>query len=585
MTDATPAAPNAVQTMSGGEALATMLKLSETGPIFGMGGFQLLPFYEACRALGLKHTLINDERAGAFAADAYAKVTNRPGVADGTLGPGATNLVTGVVESLNAGLPMIVLTGDANRQHATKNMTQETRQLEILRPAVKEVIRVEMIDRIPEHVRRAYAVATSGRPGPVLLDVPEDVAHAMHDFDASDFWVDPDTLKAQARRSRPAAYDVEKAAAMLAKAERPLILVGGGIHISDAHDALITFARAQGIPVAHTMSGKGSIACTDPLSAGLFGRYDRIANALVDASDCLLVIGCKLGEIATKRFQLIPPGKPLIHVEIDPTEVGRTTRTDVALIGDARLALEDLSAALTDARLKAAERADYTAEIPVRMKEWFAGAADRMESTETPINVGRLMGELNKTMPEDAILVADGGFAAHWGGLMFDTKKAGRHFLPDRGFASIGYGVPGGIGAQLGAGPKRRVVSLTGDGGFNMSLGELETARRLGANFVVVVFNNAASGYVKALQHAVYGHGNYQSSDLVELNYAQIANGFGCHGIRVEDPAKLNAAIREGLENTDTPTVIDAVVTRDPAKMLPAADNRTLKVEKGDRPV
>jgi acetolactate synthase-1/2/3 large subunit len=333
------------------------------------------------------------------------------------------------------------------------------------------------------------------------------------------------------------------------------------------------------------MSGKGSIACTDPLSAGLFGRYDRIANALVDASDCLLVIGCKLGEIATKRFQLIPPGKPLIHVEIDPTEVGRTTRTDVALIGDARLALEDLSAALTDARLKAAERADYTAEIPVRMKEWFAGAADRMESTETPINVGRLMGELNKTMPEDAILVADGGFAAHWGGLMFDTKKAGRHFLPDRGFASIGYGVPGGIGAQLGAGPKRRVVSLTGDGGFNMSLGELETARRLGANFVVVVFNNAASGYVKALQHAVYGHGNYQSSDLVELNYAQIANGFGCHGIRVEDPEKLNAAIREALENTDTPTVIDAVVTRDPAKMLPAADNRTLKVEKGDRPV
>lgn len=585
MTDTASQSPNATQTMSGGEALATMLKLSQSGPIFGMGGFQLLPFYEACRALGLTHTLINDERAGAFAADAYAKVTNRPGVADGTLGPGATNLVTGVVESFNAGLPMIVLTGDANRQHATKNMTQETRQLEILRPAVKDVIRVEMIDRIPEHVRRAYAVATSGRPGPVLIDVPEDVAHATHDFDATDFWVDEGTLKAQARRARPAAYDIERAAAMLATAERPLMLVGGGIHISEAHEALFAFAKAQGIPVAHTMSGKGAIACTDPLSAGLFGRYDRIANALVADSDCLLVVGCKLGEIATKRFQLIPPGKPLIHIEIDPTEVGRTTRADVALIGDARLALEDLAVALSDARIKAEQRADYLAEIPVKMTDWFAGAADRMESDETPINVGRLMGELNKTMPDDAILVADGGFAAHWGGLMFDTKKAGRHFLPDRGFASIGYGVPGGIGAQLGAGANRRVVSLTGDGGFNMSLGELETARRLGANFVVIVFNNAASGYVKALQHAVYGHGNYQSSDLVELDYAQIASGFGCHGIRVDDPSKLNAAIREGLENTDTPTVIDAIVTRDPAQMLPAADNRTLKVEKGDRPV
>jgi acetolactate synthase-1/2/3 large subunit len=571
--------------MTGGQALAEMLKLSNVGPMFGMGGFQLLPFYEACRALKLKHYLINDERCGAFAADAYAKVTNRPAVADGTLGPGATNLVTGLVESLNAGIPMIVVTGDANREHAWKNMPQEARQLEVLRPVVKEVIRVEVIKRLPEHVRRAFAVATSGRPGPVLIDVPEDVAHGEHDFDASDFWVDPGTLKAQARRTRPDPAEVVSAAALIAKAERPLILAGGGIHISEAYGALQAMAEAYNIPVAHTMSGKGSIACSHALSAGLFGRYDRIANALIAASDCLIVVGCKLGEIATKRFALIPPGKPIIHIEIEPTEIGRTTRTDVALAGDARLTLEALAAELGDGKAVARQRAAYVAELPKRMAEWRAGAADRLESRETPINVGRLMGELNKIMPADGIVVADGGFAGHWGGLMFDTKQAGRHFLPDRGFASIGYGVPGGIGAQLGAGPNRRVVSLTGDGGFNMSLGELETARRVGANFVAVVFNNAASGYVKALQHAVYGEGNYQSSDLVEMDYAAIAKGFGCRGIRVSDPEKLSAALREGLENTSTPTVIDAIVTRDPAKMLPAADNRTLKVQKGDRPV
>jgi acetolactate synthase-1/2/3 large subunit len=267
------------------------------------------------------------------------------------------------------------------------------------------------------------------------------------------------------------------------------------------------------------MSGKGAIACTDPHSAGLFGRYDRIANGLIAESDCLLVVGCKLGEIATKRFALMTPGKPVIHVDIVPEEIGRTTRTDVALAGDARLTLADLAAELSDGGKRAKARAGYLAEIPKRMAEWRAGAADRLESRESPINVGRLMGELNKIMPADGILVADGGFAAHWGGLMFDTKAAGRHFLPDRGFASIGYGVPGGIGAQIGAGNKRRVVSLTGDGGFNMSLGELETARRVGANFVTIIFNNAASGYVKALQHAVYGAGNYQSSDL-RLNYA-----------------------------------------------------------------
>ena len=576
---------NSTRRMTGGQALAEMLKLSNVGPMFGMGGFQLLPFYEACRALNLKHYLINDERCGAFAADAYAKVTNRPGVADGTLGPGATNLVTGLVESLNAGIPMIVVTGDANREHAWKNMTQEARQLEVLRPVVKEVIRVEVIKRLPEHVRRAFAVATSGRPGPVLIDVPEDVAHGEYDFDAGDFWVDPGTLKAQARRMRPDPAEVVNAAALIAKAERPLILAGGGIHISEAYGALQAMAEAYNIPIAHTMSGKGAIACSHALSAGLFGRYDRIANALIAASDCLIVAGCKLGEIATKRFSLIPPGKPIIHIEIEPTEIGRTTRTDVALAGDAKLTLEALSAELGDGKAVARQRAAYVAELPKRMAEWRAGAADRLESRETPINVGRLMGELNKIMPADGIVVADGGFAGHWGGLMFDTKLAGRHFLPDRGFASIGYGVPGGIGAQIGAGPKRRVVSLTGDGGFNMSLGELETARRVGANFVVVVFNNAASGYVKALQHAVYGAGNYQSSDLVEMDYAAIAKGFGCRGIRVSDPEKLAAALQEGLENTSSPTVIDAIVTRDPAKMLPAADNRTLKVQKGDRPV
>ncbi len=155
--------------------------------------------------------LINDERCGAFAADAYAKVTNRPGVADGTLGPGATNLVTGLVESYNAGIPMIAITGDANREHAWKNMTQETRQLEILRPVVKEVIRVEVMKRMPEHLRRAFAVATSGRPGPVLLDVPEDIAHGELDFDAADFWIEPGTLRAQARRTRPDSADLSSA--------------------------------------------------------------------------------------------------------------------------------------------------------------------------------------------------------------------------------------------------------------------------------------------------------------------------------------------------------------------------------------
>jgi acetolactate synthase-1/2/3 large subunit len=556
---------NVTRTMTGGRALGEMMALHEVGCLFGMGGFQLLPFYEACRVLGLKHALINDERCGVFAADAYARVADRPAVVDATLGPGATNLVTGLAESLNAGIPLVAITGNTNRDHSWKNMTQEARQLEVLRPVVKEVIRIEAAKRIPEHVRRAFAVAFSGRPGPVLLDVPEDVAHAEIDFDATDFWIEHGFGRRPFRATRPDGADIKRAAELLRKAERPVILAGGGVHISQAYEPLLELAESQGIPVAHTMSGKGAIPCNHRLSLGVFGRYSRIANDFIANSDCLLVVGCKLGEVATKRFTLIPPTKRVIHVDVLPEEIGRTTRIETALVGDAALALKDLRAELGSATGSLAGRQDYLAEIPQQMQQWRDGAADRIGSREIPINVGRLMGELNQIIGADDVLVADGGFAAHWGALFFDTKAAGRHFVADRGFASIGYGVPGGMGCQLGIGSSRRVVALTGDGGFNMSMGELETARRLNANFVVCVFNNAASGYVKALQHAVYGPGHYQSSDLVELDYAAIAKSMGCHGIRVTDPEQVNAALKEGLDNTSSPTVIDIVVTRDPA--------------------
>ncbi|HEU0215459.1 MAG TPA: thiamine pyrophosphate-binding protein [Stellaceae bacterium] len=568
--------------MTGGRALAEMLSLAGAGPMFGMGGFQLLPFYDAVGLVGLTHHLINDERCGAFAADAYARVTNRPGICDGTLGPGATNLVTGLVESLNGGIPIVAIAGDTNRNHSWKNMTQESRQVEILKPAVKELIRVEMTSRVPELVRRAFAIATSGRPGPVLLDVPEDVAHGLHDFAPEDFVIDEATLKAPARRIRPDGVDIEHAAKLIAQSKRPLLLTGGGIHLSEAWEALTGFAAAQSIPVAHTMSGKGGIACSSPLNIGLFGRYSRIANDLIDAADCLIVVGCKLGEIATKRFALPPAHIPVIHLDIVAEEIGRCIPAEIALWGDARAGLDDLDDALSDSGKAArAARADYIAEIAPRMQKWEHDAAPRLNSRDRPVHMARLCRELNKTLPADSILVADGGFAGHWTGLLYDTKKAGRHFMPDRGFASIGYGLPGGMGASLAA-PDRAVVAISGDGGFNMMLGELETARRAGCGLTVIVINNAASGYVKALQHAMMG-GRYQSADLNEMDYAAIARTMGCGGIRVEDPEALAGALRQGMEERDRPTVIDVVVTRDPAQMLPAVDNRTVEIKKGDR--
>ncbi|MDX1432043.1 MAG: thiamine pyrophosphate-binding protein [Gammaproteobacteria bacterium] len=569
--------------MTGGECLARMLAAHDVGPMFGMGGFQLLPFYDAVRRLGLTHHLINDERSGIFAADAYAKITGRVGVCDATLGPGATNLVTGLVEALNAGTPLVVIAGDSNRDHAGKNMTQECRQVEILAPAAKAVLRVEAIHRIPEMVRRAFTLATGGRPGPVVLDVPEDIAHGVHAFAEDGLTADPRTTSAPAMRIRPSGDSVARAVEYLTAAKRPLILAGGGVHLSGAAKTLQSFAEAQSIPVAHTMTGKGAIACTHALSAGLFGRYDRIANGLIAEADCLLVVGCKLGEIATRRYALIPPSTPLLHMDICSDEFSRVVTPTVSLWADAREGVMDLHAAL-DARAERlrGERAGYVEEVAARMQAWREQVRPRLTSDEVPINMARLMHELNAAMPAKSWLVADGGFAGHWGGLLYDTKRPGRGFVPDRGLASIGYGLPGAIGASLAA-DGAPVVAVTGDGGFNMTLGELETARRLGLAFTLVVVNNAASGYVKALQHLIYGSSCYQSSDLRETDYAAVAEAMGCAGIRVEEPAAIAAALDAGLERRDVPTVIDVHVTRDPAKMLPGVDARAAKPKKGDR--
>lgn len=568
--------------IQGGEAVARMLRAFHCGPMFGMGGFQLLPMYEAARKMNLQHFLINDERVAAFAADAYAKVSGRVGLADAALGPGATNLVTGLGEALNAGTPMVCIIGDTHRLHSWKNMTQEVRQNDILRPVCKELIRVEMIERIPELIRRAFSIATSGRPGPVVVDIPEEIMHDYYTFSPSDFEVDIANESIPALRCRPDKKAIEKAAALLMQAKRPLILAGGGVHLSGANEQLTKFVSATNIPVAHTLTGKGSIACTNRLNAGLFGRYDRIANKLIEEADVLFVIGCKLGEIATKRYTLLPKDKTIIHLDLVAEEFERTTDVDVKLWGDARCGLEDLLEAIGSGASALHQRLQlYSDEVIERMSNWRNEVSERLHSNERPINMARLMTELNNVLPEDAILVADGGFAAHWSGLLYDTKRAGRGFLPDRGFASIGYGLPGAIGAALAA-PGKRVMALTGDSGFCMVIGDLETAKRLDLDITIIVVNNAASGYVKALQHLVYGAGHYHSSDLHEVDFASVANSFGCKGIRVEEPNEIHNALKTAM-STKGPVVIDVVVTRDPSKMLPGVDNRAATIKKGDR--
>jgi acetolactate synthase-1/2/3 large subunit len=529
-----------------------MLQLHGVGPIFGMGGFQLLPFYAAIRELGLRHHLVNDERTGAFAADAYARASGRVGVCDATLGPGATNLVTPLAESLNAGVPLIAIVGGTHRDYSGRHMTQECDQALILRPCAKLFLRVESPKRIPELVRRAFGVATAGRPGPVVIEVPEDIAHGTLECPDQELWIDERALAPGGRRFRADPNDVELAAALIRRSHRPLLLVGGGIHLSAAYEALRNFAEKLSVPVANTISGKGAIPCVHDLSVGVFGRYSRFANDLIQSADLLIAVGTKLGEIATKRYTLIPPATPLIHIDVEPREINRTCKAAVALVGDARLNLDDLSAAALVS--DSIDRSAWITNVSTQRQLWTETSRSQLESDETPITVARLVHELNVCLPADAVLVTDGGFATHWTALFYDTKAAGRSYIADRGLASIGYGLPGAIGAKL-ARPGSAVVGLTGDGGLNMCLGDLETASRIGLPFVLIVVNNAASGYVKALQHFMLD-GRYQSADLSDL-----------------EPDHLAEVILQALE-LDRPTIIDVKVTRNPARMLPGMDSR-----------
>jgi len=376
---------------------------------------------------------------------------------------------------------------------------------------MKQVVYIDRIDRIPELVRRAFAIATGGRPGPVLIDIPEDVFHGTHDFAPNQLYTDEAATLVGGRRTRPDQTATELAAELLATAQRPAAIFGGGIHLSQAYSQVSRIVDEAGLPAACTISGKGALSDDHPLALGLCGRFSRIANEVIRDADVLLIAGCKLGEICTDRWTLISPDTKLIHIDVDPSEFGKVYRTAVGLWGDAALALDDLADAVT-ATPSRRDSKGLIAQIDQARKAWRRQAQASYLSDETPTHVARLLHELRQALPAESIVVADGGFAAHWSALLFDIPEPGRYYIANRGHAAIGYGLPGAIGAQLAA-PDVPVVALCGDNGFAMALAELETAKRERLPITAIVIDNAALGYVKALQHGLYD-GLFISADF-----------------------------------------------------------------------
>jgi len=562
--------------LTGGEAVVLMLEKLGITHSFGMAGFQHLPYYEAIRnSKKVKHVLIRNEQAGAFMADAYARAGGRVAVCDATAGPGATNLVTGLAESFHAGVPVLAITSSVIRSFVGRGANQECDQISVIRPVVKESIYVNFIERIPELMKKAFRIAVEGRPGPVHIDIPEDIFHGEADFDETAFEVDIAANTFPLSRITPPPTDITAACDLLKNAKSPVILAGGGIHNSSAWAELRQLAEKLAIPVATTISGKGGIPEKHPLSLNVCGRYFRFANEFVKNADVLLVVGCRLGEMSTVRWSLVSETTKIVRIDIDQKALGMGYNADVALLGDAKATLALILEALAKAGVEDRSYTEKAALIAETKAKWIESVADKTDDISSPINIAHMLKILQGILPEDAIMVGDGGFSAHWSSVYWDVNaEDGRHYLANRGQAAIGYGLPAALGCKF-ACPEKTVVALSGDGGLGYSFMELETAVREKRNVILIVVNNRALGYIKALQHAVYG--DYISTDFEDVRYGEMASLLGCYGVRVSDPSKLEAEFKAALERKDRPSVIEVMVTTDPSKMFPGKDNRVRK--------
>ena len=521
--------------------------------VFGLAGGQTLPLYDAIRsrAGNIRHVPVRDERNAAYAADGYARISGRVGVCDATVGPGAIKLTSGLAEAFNSSIPLVAVVSDmpsdwlAVRYRGGGNQLVD--QMGVLSPLCKWTGRLPAADRLPELVQRAFQMATTGRPGPVAIEIPEDLFR----MEAGDTpAVDRRFGKAPSDRSVPEPSALQAAAALLESAERPVLIAGGGARLSDAGAELAALAEQLALPVATTHSGKGVLDETHPLALGLLGALggSTVARSIVEGADVILAVGFKFGQNPTFRWSLPRRGQRLIHLDIDPAEIGRVFPVEIALVGDARAGLTALRAQCGFSK-PIEPIAARIAGLRARWHEELEAKAGEAK----PIKPQQVVALLDELCGPESILVCDASFASGWGGAYFEARQDRRAIFP-RGMGGLGWALPAAIGAQL-ARPKSKVVVLAGDGAMTYSLGELATLASEGLNIAVVVLNNSAMGWIK-WEQAVYWEGRFQSTDLGEVDFAAVARAMGCSGTNVNEPDDLRQALTLALSAT-VPTLVD----------------------------
>ncbi|MEP7200390.1 MAG: thiamine pyrophosphate-binding protein, partial [Chloroflexota bacterium] len=527
--------------------------------IFGLPGDTGVAFYDALRAQSaIRHVMTRDERSAAFMADAYARLSGKPGVCEGPSGGGATYILPGVAEAHHSSVPLLVITSDNSLAMEHQGALTALDQEALFRSITKWSATVKRADLIPHIVRRAFRLMTTGRTGAVHLSFPKNILDEP--VEASDIYADEACRAYPSYRTRPDAANVARAAELLAAAQSPVMVCGGGVHLSHAYDEVQALAEALTMPVATSINGKGAIAEDHPLALGVIGANGgrAFAHDVVNDSDLILFVGTRVNYVTANDWRTPPKNfaGAIIQIDVDGGEIGNNLQVDVGLAGDAKLALQDLLDALRSARRRTTSKPRRSDAIQHQLRAWWDAQQVKMFSDERPMRPQRVIHELEDNLPEDAVIVADPGTATPFVAAMYPLMRAGRFTVIPRAHGGLGYALPASVGAKL-ARPDATVVCLTGDGSFGFSVGELETIARLNLKIVVVQFNNGTFGWIKELQHLHYGD-RFFGVDFTPQDCAAIARGFGWLGIRVEDPRDFEPALQEAL-SAAMPTFIDVV--------------------------
>ena len=521
--------------LTGGEVMVKCLEAEGVEILFGYPGAAICPFYDALYDSPIRHVLVRSEQNAAHMASGYARASGKPGVCVATSGPGATNLITGIATAYMDSIPIIAITGQVNLEQLGRDVFQEADITGACESFTKHSYLVKDAAELPRIFKEAFHIASTGRPGPVLIDVPEDVQEALME---SFRYPEKADIPGYKPKTSGHPVQVKRALQAIRQAKRPVICCGGGVVLAGAREEMTAFAQKSGIPIVSTMMGIGVMPMDSPVYLGMIGKFGRgYANRAIGEADLIILCGARVGDRAIALPNQIAEQAQIIHIDIDPAEIGKNMRVDIPIVGDVRQVL----AALAD-KVEPVDCKDWVDRVLQYKREFIPRGEDREDYVE-PRSFIRT---LSSMMEEDAILTADPGQGQIWAAINF-TQKEGR-FLTSGGLGTMGYALPAALGAKL-AKPRRQVLAVCGDGAFQMSLCELATVVASHAPLKVVVFDNRRLGMVREYQNALYSRRHIATHMDGNPDFVALCRAYGISAALAENNRQAEELAAEMLKS------------------------------------